>query len=268
MSLVALTFLCFFFFQAEDGIRDYKVTGVQTCALPICPARTGIIANEWYDQSLSRADKKVYCSEDPSLPGSSSTNFTVSAQLLKAQTLGDRMKSANPSSRVVSVAGKDRAAIMMGGHAMDQVWFWSGKSFVTLKGMDQPTPAIVDKVNASVALGIMKPDLPVLPEPCRVRSLPVAVADKTVGVPRERKAGDFQGFHTSLAFDRATTDVAIGLIRELRLGAGKAPDVLSIGLSATDYVGHTFGTEGAEMCAQLLGRSEERRVGKECRSRW
>src|SRR2546426_6897976 len=26
-----------FFFQAEDGIRDYKVTGVQTCALPISP---------------------------------------------------------------------------------------------------------------------------------------------------------------------------------------------------------------------------------------
>src|SRR5256885_13044595 len=24
------------FYQAEDGIRDYKVTGVQTCALPIC----------------------------------------------------------------------------------------------------------------------------------------------------------------------------------------------------------------------------------------
>src|SRR6266566_5869912 len=35
----------FFFFQAEDGIRDYKVTGVQTCALPIsadvwCPDET------------------------------------------------------------------------------------------------------------------------------------------------------------------------------------------------------------------------------------
>src|SRR5256885_11621997 len=28
----------FFFFQAEDGIRDYKVTGVQTCALPISQA--------------------------------------------------------------------------------------------------------------------------------------------------------------------------------------------------------------------------------------
>src|SRR5438270_6639530 len=28
----------FFFFQAEDGIRDLTVTGVQTCALPICRA--------------------------------------------------------------------------------------------------------------------------------------------------------------------------------------------------------------------------------------
>src|SRR5699024_11654337 len=27
---------CCFFFQAEDGIRDRNVTGVQTCALPIC----------------------------------------------------------------------------------------------------------------------------------------------------------------------------------------------------------------------------------------
>src|SRR5207245_5242972 len=30
--------LLFFFFQAEDGIRDATVTGVQTCALPILPA--------------------------------------------------------------------------------------------------------------------------------------------------------------------------------------------------------------------------------------
>src|SRR5256885_5025910 len=33
---ITLRLTYFFFFQAEDGIRDYKVTGVQTCALPIC----------------------------------------------------------------------------------------------------------------------------------------------------------------------------------------------------------------------------------------
>src|SRR5256885_10980659 len=32
---VLLRYAACFFFQAEDGIRDYKVTGVQTCALPI-----------------------------------------------------------------------------------------------------------------------------------------------------------------------------------------------------------------------------------------
>src|SRR5205823_8522409 len=35
LSLVLLCLLFFFFFQAEDGIRDKLVTGVQTCALPI-----------------------------------------------------------------------------------------------------------------------------------------------------------------------------------------------------------------------------------------
>src|SRR2546429_5581767 len=34
----AVDLVVFFFFQAEDGIRDVAVTGVQTCALPICCA--------------------------------------------------------------------------------------------------------------------------------------------------------------------------------------------------------------------------------------
>src|SRR5258706_961471 len=33
----------FFFFQAEDGIRDWSVTGVQTCALPISISETGLV---------------------------------------------------------------------------------------------------------------------------------------------------------------------------------------------------------------------------------
>ena len=33
----------FFFFQAEDGIRDVAVTGVQTCALPICCPEGGTV---------------------------------------------------------------------------------------------------------------------------------------------------------------------------------------------------------------------------------
>src|ERR1041384_2689151 len=50
----------FFFFQAEDGIRDKLVTGVQTCALPICwfsrkrVARAGVLY-VWFLRELSIA---------------------------------------------------------------------------------------------------------------------------------------------------------------------------------------------------------------------
>src|SRR5256885_9230854 len=43
LLVLSVVFL-FFFFQAEDGIRDYKVTGVQTCALPILIILFGVIA--------------------------------------------------------------------------------------------------------------------------------------------------------------------------------------------------------------------------------
>src|SRR3989449_6304619 len=39
---LCVVIVCFFFFQAEDGIRDVAVTGVQTCALPIWRGRTPV----------------------------------------------------------------------------------------------------------------------------------------------------------------------------------------------------------------------------------
>src|SRR3989449_9103871 len=41
MVSFSLCVIFFFFFQAEDGIRDVAVTGVQTCALPICGNEPG-----------------------------------------------------------------------------------------------------------------------------------------------------------------------------------------------------------------------------------
>src|SRR5688572_32548323 len=46
-------FFFFFFFQAEDGIRDLTVTGVQTCALPICAARAA--SDRWPSRAEDRA---------------------------------------------------------------------------------------------------------------------------------------------------------------------------------------------------------------------
>ena len=46
-------------------------------------------------------------------------------------------------------------------------------------------------------------------------------------------------------------DLATRLVDADRLGRGPTPDVLSISLSATDYIGHGYGTQGSEMCIQV-----------------
>src|SRR2546427_5361826 len=61
--------VCFFFFQAEDGIRDLTVTGVQTCALPIwrpeyvraaCDASLKRLGVDWIDLYYQhRVDRSV-----------------------------------------------------------------------------------------------------------------------------------------------------------------------------------------------------------------
>src|SRR5215471_3437080 len=45
--MIEATNVLFFFFQAEDGIRDLYVTGVQTCALPISAAWTRRASRSW-----------------------------------------------------------------------------------------------------------------------------------------------------------------------------------------------------------------------------
>jgi predicted AlkP superfamily pyrophosphatase or phosphodiesterase len=240
-----------------SGYQSHAATetcpGHSTLLTGLRPARTGIIANEWYDLSLKRPDKKVYCAEDPTAPNSSSTSYTVSAHFLNAKTLGDRLKALNPQSRVVAVAGKDRAALMMGGHSIDQLWFMTGSSFISWPSAKGPAPRTIGSINAAIAAEIARPPAAPLPAACQTHDVPLAVAGRVLGVLHEARAGDAAAFKTSLAFDRAIADVAIGLIQEMKLGSGPATDMLAIGLSATDYVGHVFGTEGAEMCAQLLG---------------
>jgi len=218
------------------------------------PARTGIIANAWVDQSIGRADKTVYCSENPEVAGSTSSKYTVSSVQLRVPTLGDLIKQRWPQSRNVAVAGKDRAAVMMSGHKPDQRWFWNGRQFATDLAA-APRPGSVAALNAKVERTIAASSPGLTPPPfCSAKAQPIAVEGHApVGAGRfARSAGDAAGFENSPESDGAALALAAALVRELRLGQGSAPDVLSIGLSATDHVGHAFGTQGQEMCLQLL----------------
>ena len=243
-----------------SGYQSHAATetcpGHATILTGVHPARAGIIANNWTDQTVTRADKNVYCAEDESLGKSSrSADYVPSSVHLKVPTLGERMKDADPRSRVVAVAGKDRAAIMMGGHKTDAIWFLNPRdysSFETLAG--RTTTAPVTRANAGITAALAKSMPPMkLSAFCATRSRAVTISSaKTVGDGRfARKAGEKPLFRASPEADAATLALAADLITDMKLGRGPATDLIAIGASATDFVGHSYGTEGSEMCLQL-----------------
>ncbi len=239
-----------------SGYQSHAATetcpGHSTILTGMRPEHTGIIANNWVDLKTARTDKTVYCAEDESVPGSSSIAYTVSDKHLLVPTLGERMKAANPASRVVSVAGKDRAAVMMGGHQVDELWWWDGKKFASYA--DRKAPAVVTKTNDAVTGLLARAQSPLdVPEYCTSRDRAINIgAGKTVGSGRfARAVGDTRAFRASPEADGAVFALAAGLIRDMKLGHGAATDLIAIGASATDYVGHTYGTNGLEMCLQL-----------------
>src|SRR6185503_20304840 len=100
-STVYLFYLCriyldfFFFFQAEDGIRDVAVTGVQTCALPIsvAPGHTSPFGSRrwfWYGAICSRAHwkKRSFCRSVACAIAASSCQWFTSRSATTSSTCG------------------------------------------------------------------------------------------------------------------------------------------------------------------------------------
>lgn len=235
--------------------------GHATILTGVHPARSGIVANSWVDVSLAgRADRKVYCAEDERDPASTAREPVVSAVHLRVPTLGEWMKRADPRSRNVAVSAKDRAVMMMGGHDIDAAYWFLRGQFTTLKGR-QPGPAAQAR-NAAVA-DLVRTGAPALEVPawCAARQAAVGAGRAVVGFGRFALApGQTDAFRVSPRMDGATVDLALDLVGEMQLGRGPAPDLLSVSLSATDYIGHAMGNEGQEMCIQMAAL--DRTVGR------
>jgi predicted AlkP superfamily pyrophosphatase or phosphodiesterase len=233
--------------------------GHSTILTGVHPARSGIIANNWYDEGAKRTDKKIYCAEDESKEGSSSKNPYVSAVHLRVPTLGMRMKAQWPESRNVAVSAKDRAVMMMGGQNVDAaVWWLYGKDgnplndrFVTQagQGFSPAVKAENDAVGKLVQKGVQAMALPAW---CSLRRRAVAAGPVAVGTGDFAiTSGIFEQFRVSPRMDAATLDLAARLAAEMKLGKRGVPDMLSVSLSATDFIGHAYGNQGLEMCIQM-----------------
>ena len=235
-----------------SGFQSHAATetcpGHSTLLTGVHPSRSGIIANSWFEPDGPRGTTSIYCAEDATDPASSARNPVVSARNLKVPTLGEMMKAVNAATRNVAVSAKDRAVMMMGGHKIDAAWWWKNGTFVSFK--DRAATPAVQAVNAKAAATI-KAGAKAMPIPvwCQASDYAVPVGKTTLGTGRfALEAGKENQFRVSPRMDAATVDLAIGLAEEMKLGKGTTTDLLSVSLSATDYVGHATGVSGSEMC--------------------
>ena len=230
------------------------------------PAKTGIVANNWYDR---KTGSNLYC---VSQAGTSDDSAKTSA-LLKVDTLGDWLRHAQGDARVFSVSGKDRAAIMMAGHGPNGVYWWDdGVGFNTSSyagPADAATLAPAERFNKTVmaAWGKTPPALwsAETATTCKAHTKPFTIGRLTwtdqIPPDTNKDVTTGEGWMTSLAFeselrasplfDRLTLQFAGDLVDQQKLGRGTGRDLLAVSLSATDYVGHRFGSGGAQMCAQM-----------------
>src|SRR6267378_7402229 len=86
-------FLFFFFFQAEDGIRDLYVTGVQTCALPILA--TALLEAGNYDEAMDHFRKAL-----PSMPDAAVAYNSLGVGLVSRGKLADAIDQFREAIRL------------------------------------------------------------------------------------------------------------------------------------------------------------------------
>jgi len=209
--------------------------------------------------------KPVYCVNDPSVVLAHDPKAQpVGPKRLLATTLGDWLKTASPQSRVVAVSAKDRAAIIMAGHKADGVfWLVEGLGFTTFMapgGDASQALAPMAAYNAELApVWTRRPTWTYLHADCKAKAADWVVNGQIFQSrlpPTDWGQSDDPGVIKSQVLasplaDEMTGEAARRLITAYNLGRGPAPDLLAVSFSATDFVGHHYGTRGPEMCEQM-----------------
>lgn len=198
---------------------QYEVSQCMTCpghamiSSGAWPAHMGISQNEWFS---SKEKKEIYCAED--------SEYGVSPRRLGTTTVSDEWKMTHPKSKVVSLALKDRAAIMLGGHRADTVYWidelkgqWSTSPYYSSK-----LPDWVNKKN----------------EELKIKPLSKNEWSRHPGV-------------------KTTVDLAIEALKNERLGQSDQTDFLMLSFSSHDMLGHAFGPNSKDIHELIVQEDQE-----------
>src|SRR3989454_12237486 len=249
--VIAVVSFFFFFFQAEDGIRDYKVTGVQTCALPI--------SGDEENAELKDMTRRFWVSVALSVP----LLAFVMGDMLPGQPLRHGL-----SSRLIAWLQLVLAT---------PVVLWGGWPFFQRGGASIVNRSL--NMFTLIALGTGT---------AYVYSVVAALAPGMFPESFRTHGGEVELYFEAAAI--ITTLVLLGQVIELRARSQTSSAIKAL-LGLTPKTARRLRDDGDEEDVSLdevrpgdrlrvrpgervpvdgvfLERSEERRVGKECRSRW
>ena len=224
------------------------------------PSISGIVGNNWFDRSTG---KTFYCTDDSTVNsvGTTTNEGKMSPANLWVTTIGDELRLHNNfKSKVIGVAIKDRASILPAGHAANAAYWYDdmeGKIISSSYYMKE-LPGWVQDFNKKDLVNVyMSKDwntiLPLssydlssgdnmkyestMPE----EKLPVFPHRTSLINKQKAEAFKYTPFAATYTFDFAKA-----AIENENLGNSVATDFLTISISSTDYVGHTYGPNSIE----------------------
>jgi len=224
------------------------------------PAIHGIVGNSWFDKS---SNANVYCTDDSTVStvGNTSDAGKMSPENMLATTITDELRlSNNFKSKVIGLALKDRGAILPAGHSANAAYWYDDKGgkWISSTYYMKDVPAWVKDFNAKdmVASYMSKDWNTLLPIAQYDLSTPdnepyenAISGETTVTFPHRLSSittGKYSSFRTTPFANTFTFDFAKQAIENEKLGSNTVPDFLTVSISSTDYIGHSFGPNSIE----------------------
>lgn len=230
----------------------YTAPGHASLATGTYPAKHGIAANDWWDAE----GREVEAGDDPEARPLVEGGSAAGPAHLRREGLGDWLHAAYPKAQVWSLAVKDRAAVMMGGREPDGVLWWevaaarhgsSSRYFEALPPWLVDFDAALDLEAIATRAWQLDPEDP--PRASHEDDFeaegPHRVFPHSMAEHAERGVGHWLRYQPE--GDLITLDLATRLLDVETLGRDDTPDLLWIGLSNADYIGHRNGPHSQEV---------------------
>lgn len=225
------------------------------------PMSHGIIGNAWFDRATG---KSINCVEDAEATavGAPAQGYGVSPRNLLVPTLGDELKlRTGGKSKVLGVSLKDRAAVLMTGRSADAAYWFDETSgnWITSTYYRSDLPGYLRNFNDGPAMkaAVGKPWELLLAADRYQQIVPDDNPYETNvpffgrkfphPMPPEPNAVYYKLLEATPFGNEMTLAAASEIIEQEKLGQDEHPDLLCVGLSANDYVGHAFGPQSLEV---------------------